>query len=192
MRSLEAVTLWYLALPVLMFFLGWLRLPWAAISASALVWAVSVSLDAVRRDPGSESPELHRLRDWLPPASILVLVVALCGSGGFGIQMWDWDKHNALLADLIGSPWPVAYELEATGEQLGAGLLRRVLPAGRGDREAGGMVNRQSVSLRMDGVRRRHRVAVACQARSHRTGRGDGGPGAVQRLRRAWRLREAA
>jgi len=45
-------------------------------------------------------------------ALAVVVVVGLSGPGGFGVQTWDWAKHNAILKDLVEQPWPVAYATE--------------------------------------------------------------------------------
>jgi hypothetical protein len=44
---------------------------------------------------------------------VLAVIVGVSGPGGFGIQNWDWTKHNAILRDLVDEPWPVVY---ATGK----------------------------------------------------------------------------
>jgi hypothetical protein len=36
-------------------------------------------------------------------------LIALSGIGGFGYQHYDWDKHNAVLSDLVHESWPVGY-----------------------------------------------------------------------------------
>ncbi len=111
---LVGATIAFLSLPVAIFLLGWLRAPLALLSTGALVasaWAIR------RRLVGSESdgePGARSLRAWLElfaGAGVLTLVVSGCGVGGFGVQTWDWAKHEAILADLVVQPWPVTYRI---------------------------------------------------------------------------------
>ena len=104
----------YVALPVGLFLAGWLRLHWAVpllvtlllgtVSWGRRLRATGVSAEGVGR-PVTVSA--------LASAVLLVaVVVAFLGPGGFGVQTWDWAKHEAILRDLVEQPWPVAY---ATG-----------------------------------------------------------------------------
>jgi hypothetical protein len=113
---LAVATMLVLAAPVALFLLCWLRAPWSWLSTGALAWSTWASL----RTLGSqiESPPSDRILR-LVAAAVLALVVMISGVGGFGAQTWDWDKHNAILADLVAQPWPVAYRLEPSGERLG-------------------------------------------------------------------------
>lgn len=110
---LIGATIAFLALPVAIFLFGWLRNPWAWLSVTALVASASV---AGRRlaGPAVATPSLRSAAAWAPllgGSCLLVLVVSVCGPGGAGVQSWDWPKHNAILADLVEQPWPVAYRL---------------------------------------------------------------------------------
>jgi hypothetical protein len=104
----------YLALPVGVFLIGWLRPPWAVLFVATLLAGAGVWGRRLGR-PGA-TPEADARAVSAPAlvgAALVVLgVVALSGAGGFGLQTWDWAKHHAILRDLMEQPWPVAY---ATG-----------------------------------------------------------------------------
>src|SRR5690606_22568110 len=70
------------------------------------------------RDP-ARLPQLRALAARSAGAAVLLAIAALNGSGGVGVQTWDWAKHTAILADLVSQSWPVAYRLDASGDQLG-------------------------------------------------------------------------
>jgi len=117
-RVLWFFTLAYLALPVAIFALGWLKLPFALTIVAALVAGILFS-----GKRGDES--LVTVPIW----SLLLIAVGsvgLCwldGVGGFSYQDGDYFKHNAVLADLFRRDWPVAYSIEHAGTAHPAALV---------------------------------------------------------------------
>jgi hypothetical protein len=112
-RILEGVTLSYVALPFVIFALGWLEL-WIALPAAALVLA------GVWRaaQPGTNAAGDARAESTAGTSQIVVLaalfllvgvLVAYSGVGGYSYQYGDYFRHNSLLRDLIELPWPTAY-----------------------------------------------------------------------------------
>ncbi len=131
----------FLALPVVIFFCGWLKSPYTILCSLAALLPIFLQIRAARRlslglsrsaEPSSRAQAEGRSRRSLgtkpaaqshtpipfSPVTIL-LVVALCiflvaisGIGGYGMQDIDWEKHNALLKDLSERPWPVVYQLD--------------------------------------------------------------------------------
>lgn len=108
-RVLLPCSLAYLALPVVLFLIGWLKWFFGVPAALAVVAALVVECAPRRSD------DTVPASGWLPPA--IVLAVSVCvlavvlwfsGIGGAAPQSEDWLKHNALLRALIGSPWPAA------------------------------------------------------------------------------------
>lgn len=102
----------YLALPMLLFAVGWLRWPYAVLVCAALgVCLARLAYRALRRVESAD--------DSRPPFSVLNLVLLLVvtlgllrfsGVGGFGNQLMDdWLKHDAVLHDLVVQDWPVTY-----------------------------------------------------------------------------------
>ena len=100
-------SLLYLALPHALFLIGWLRW-WIAASLTLLLAAAWL-----RRPAGSRTVTLGGV---LFAAGAAFAVLIQSGVGGFGPQDMDWHKHNAVLMDLIRSPWPVVYE--ADGDRM--------------------------------------------------------------------------
>ncbi len=121
-RRLCVVTLWYLAVPLLLFFLGWMRPVWGVPAALLLTGTLGVlSRRGWRLLPGEEiltREEKKHLRIGLLWTAIPVaLLVAQIGAGGFGFGTYDWDnKHNIVFADLVRSAWPVVYRGSGTPE----------------------------------------------------------------------------
>jgi hypothetical protein len=104
----------YLALPVGTFLAAWLRPGWALSLVSALLVAMLAWGRRIREagEP-AETPTPPLSTAMLAGAVVgVIALVAISGAGGSGVQTWDWEKHEAILSDLIQQPWPVAY---ATG-----------------------------------------------------------------------------
>jgi hypothetical protein len=112
-KTLTPLSLLYLALPYLIFFVGWLRLPWAAAGIGLLCLTLSLVLLVSTRRPPEPADEDAALA---PRLVVLILLVCaawlyLGGIGGYGYQDSDWIKHEAVLKDLSEHPWPVTYDL---------------------------------------------------------------------------------
>ena len=112
-RAVGLASIVYLALPVGVFLAGWLRPTWGVLAVLTLIAGVvgwTRRLRAAGGAPAAGPP--------VPAAALVgaalatVGVAALSGVGGFGVQTWDWQKHTAILRDLVAQPWPVTY---ATG-----------------------------------------------------------------------------
>ncbi|MBI5282257.1 MAG: hypothetical protein HY858_11295 [Candidatus Solibacter usitatus] len=107
MITLTRAALAYLALPVFLFLLFWLRW-YVAIPAAALL-AMSLKLSVHQRPSAAiPSPRL-RARHVIFALLLALLPVLLSGIGGFGPQSVDAPKHNAVLLDLTDGAWPVTY-----------------------------------------------------------------------------------
>ena len=101
-----ALAVAYLALPNVIFLLGWVRpaigIPAALTVVGAVGWLVWQRKISAPRRPLSQ------------PNLLLVLTLAfgwalLAGVGGLLPQSSDYLKHNLLLHDLISGAWPVTY-----------------------------------------------------------------------------------
>lgn len=104
----------YLLLPMLIFFIGWLKPILALILSVIAIYAGYIFV--------------VRLRSYLPHKTVsfsipnkVILGILLINmslvliSGIGGIQKWqtsDWAKHNAVLESLIDHPWPVFFEID--------------------------------------------------------------------------------
>ena len=99
---LSRASLAYLGLPVLIFLALWLK-PVFAVPAVLSTLAGLVGL--WRQFPGGRLSASV----W-PCVAVALAATCLSGSGGVGLQNWDFDKHNAVLHDLISQPLPVRYK----------------------------------------------------------------------------------
>ncbi len=112
-NKLKVFAYFYLALPVLVFNFGWLRL-WAALIFSALL--ISALFFLIR------SNEYNSDDKFFIPISICVILLVLSilwvyssGIGGFVWQRDDWHARNAVMHDLIDYEWPVIYDGSGNG-----------------------------------------------------------------------------
>lgn len=102
--SLEFATYTYLAFPVLIFFLFWLK-PIIALSAASLMLLGMYRI-------WKEHPPTTSTLSWTSfPLEIVIapafMWTILSGVGGYAYQNFDWIKHNSILFHLSTSTWPV-------------------------------------------------------------------------------------
>jgi hypothetical protein len=114
----SASALLYLALPVALFFAGWLQ-PWvAAVGLLALALGLYHALWPVFSDPLRKSP-----LPWAWVLGLAALALAWTGLGGAGHLFYanpDWGIRDAVLRDLTVGDWPPSY-----GRADGPGLILR-------------------------------------------------------------------
>lgn len=105
----SAAVLCYLAAPVLVFVLGWLKpIPGIAL-AGLLAWAVyRLCADMA---PGENSRRSLAVLAWL--LGLALVWSALGGAGHLVYANLDWRTRDAVYADLILSAWPPSYGVEA-------------------------------------------------------------------------------
>jgi hypothetical protein len=114
-RSLRLISMLFLSLPLLLFMAGWLRLP-LAVFFSLVVCVAVLAFVRNCRDPVAPQGEGEtRFLPWKSAAGLLpvIVMVMMCGAGGFGPRNWDWVKHDAILSDLVAQSWPVMYATDA-------------------------------------------------------------------------------
>lgn len=101
----------YLALPMAIFLVGWLRWWLAPAALAAMAVPCWETVRCCKRLFANEipRPDPPRVRwfDLLLLVLVAVVLSALSGMGGYGVQEGDYFKHNAVLRDLIEKPWPV-------------------------------------------------------------------------------------
>ncbi len=105
MGSLIFTTLAYLVLPYIIFFTGWLKW-WFSLPLCILIL-----IPLIRHWPKYTSETDIPLGEIAMVLLVAFIAAVVCGAGGLGYQMEDWDKHNAILHDLAMQPWPVAYSI---------------------------------------------------------------------------------
>jgi hypothetical protein len=109
----------YLAIPVLIFLVGWLKFYWA------LPLAIGVILSLVQLRASLKDSPLPAVRSSRFGALFLLALLwtLISGVAGLGTPMGDWEKHHAVLWDLITRPWPVTYVVHEPSEIPRAGLV---------------------------------------------------------------------
>lgn len=96
----------YMALPLMIFAFGWLKIGWALAAAAVILiglYGVLVSTEDERRS-------LHiSARELMLAALFMLLWTHLGGFNGLFYQSRDWPWRNAIFHDLIDYDWPVIY-----------------------------------------------------------------------------------
>ena len=109
----EILAVLYLAIPGVLFALGWLR----PVAAAVVALSLAAGTAGFIRETIAEKKNLPPIdrRDGRKLAGMLVLVVLwvlFAGVGGFVWQNpWDHKFRNAVFMDLVNHPWPVRQEL---------------------------------------------------------------------------------
>ncbi len=114
---LDLAAIAYLALPVLIFLLGWLNW-WVGLPLGILMLAGFRSLAGLKGHPVFP-PKVR----WGVAALVLIVSAgwaALGGAGHLFYANWDWIMRDAVLRDLVVGGWPVGY-----GEVDGSPLILR-------------------------------------------------------------------
>lgn len=96
----------YLFLPFLIFAFGWLRI-WVALP----VVLFSIVAFIILWQQGAINNTKLPVTTWtlVGIVSIAAGFLVLSGSGGWGMQEEDWEKHNAILKMLVTDKWPIYY-----------------------------------------------------------------------------------
>jgi uncharacterized membrane protein len=103
-RWLSRLTWLYLALPFIIFCMGWLRLAAALPVVLVMLWALGVLWKST-----ASTDNLISTRVAILVVVLTGLWVFLSGVGGYAFQNWDHNWRNAVLRDLITYHWPVVY-----------------------------------------------------------------------------------
>jgi hypothetical protein len=131
-RSFEwwliALTVTYLATPILVFFLTWLTPLVGIPAATLLALGVWKSLSGIPDNPADSN---WRTRSMTIAGAALVAYAwaSLSGTGGHSYMNWDHLKHEGILKDLVFNMWPVRYELPDKTVGLNYYVAFYLLPA---------------------------------------------------------------
>ncbi|MEI6078913.1 MAG: hypothetical protein WCS94_25295 [Verrucomicrobiota bacterium] len=99
---LVSLTLVFLALPLVIFFYGWLKPIYALLAVAPILFCGWRLLREWPVECGS-----FQLREIGLVTAASFALTAFVGIGAFGFQDDDWIKHNAVLFDCVNLPWPV-------------------------------------------------------------------------------------
>ena len=113
-KFLLILSLIYVYLPISIFLVGWTK-PYIAMACLCVLFICAVrcrrqaKADRMQRD--NEPDERLRVSVGTLELALFffVFIGYYAGYGRFVDQTADWDKHNAVLADLVNRPWPVYY-----------------------------------------------------------------------------------
>ncbi|MCR4656802.1 MAG: hypothetical protein K5770_11320 [Lachnospiraceae bacterium] len=117
----------YLYIPVIIFFMTWLKW-YLALPACAAV-AYSLAMLFSRED---HEEDKRGVLFWALAALVFVLCLFWCclsGIGGFVLQSGDFPKHNIILKDLINCGWPVRYRMRGREGVLSYYIGGYIVPA---------------------------------------------------------------
>ena len=111
--KLELLAAGYLLLPVLVFLLGWMRLPFALLLAATLAPASLIAWRGRRHG----TVTLSKL-ELLAASLVAVAWVSFSGlANGFYLNL-DWLLRMSMLRDLVVGNWPASYGQQAGGEVI--------------------------------------------------------------------------
>ncbi len=126
-RGLIPTSYVYLALPVAIFLLGWLRILPGVLLTAALAFSVFAAARSGAR--GGPKPDRALSVAWL--AAALVPMAAAIAWGALGVAAdfnGDWSQRFEIIRDVVRQPWPVIYET-STGPLALVYYLAWYLPA---------------------------------------------------------------
>lgn len=106
----------YLTLPLLLFFIGYLRIYWAAFFTLAVGAACALSMRSFERNTDGSIPDIQERSIEIKPSYIIVLLLLIppllywAGVSEFGNCTEDHRVRYAILNDLVEYKWPVVYD----------------------------------------------------------------------------------
>lgn len=127
-HTLEKISVLYIYFALLLFIGGWLRGRFAL--PLILAFAYVYYKKYFKRKEEKDSFLVMDKWTFLLMLAVITLWLTASGIGGFCKQTGDWNKHNAILHDLITYDWPVIYSLpEGERGLLSYYLLAYLFPA---------------------------------------------------------------
>ena len=111
-RGLGPATALYLAIPVAIFGLGYLRPGYALLFIAALAASLVLALRGARAGPAAEERSAPA---WALLAALLPIALAVA-AGALGVAVdynGDWSQRFEIFDDLVRQPWPPTYSTSA-------------------------------------------------------------------------------
>ncbi len=109
-KTLFYLTIAYIYIPLMIFFIGYEKIWIAGITIGVCFFCFW----RAQRDYKTEWEESKTVTVTLGGLAICLALLAVVsyyvGWGGFAPQSSDWNKHNAILRDLVQREWPVYYQ----------------------------------------------------------------------------------
>lgn len=138
----------FIALPLLAFFVGFLRWYYALLAVAALMAALYFILRPDGRTDRTASPAAYSWKVILAAFLTAMVWSHFGGMDGYWYQTSDWDCRNAIFFDLIRYDWPVIYSENGgslvyyIGHWLPPAALAKVVMLISGSTDAGLMAGR--------------------------------------------------
>lgn len=96
----------YILAPIIVFALGFLRLPYGIILSAAVC---AVIYFVIKQSKGDASGFETDKRTLIVMCIVIPLLMLVCGQCGIFEQTPDWHGRNVQLSDLVNNSWPVYY-----------------------------------------------------------------------------------
>ena len=110
-KCLLILSLIYIYLPIIIFFVTWTK-PLVALICLEVLITCLLRYEKNALSKVNIKPEQNvQVSIWmlLLAVAFFIWIGYYAGYGRFVNQVSDWNKHNAVLADLVNRPWPVYY-----------------------------------------------------------------------------------
>ena len=124
-RNLHIIELFYIFIPLALFFMGWTK--WYIGIICCLVGLFSI-IKIIRTSDVEKCVRIHTPVFILGICSISFIAIT-CGLGRWTVQTMDYYKHNAILQDLIDRSWPVYYQNDNEHSMLTYYIAYYLFPA---------------------------------------------------------------
>lgn len=112
-NTVKSTSFGVLTLPVLLFFLGWLKLIIALPLCLSILFALFLIIRGYSKQKPMQEEERYleiSYKGFIFIISVILVWCFLAGQGGFFYQSSDHNWRNAAFRDLINMKWPVIYD----------------------------------------------------------------------------------
>lgn len=120
------ISILYVALPIIVFFIGWLKIYISIPLCILLIYSIFLFIKSSKVQLSEKFLILDK-KIVIFTLLLLLLWVYFSGIGGFWVQRWDQNARNAVLRDLIDYSWPVIFP--ETGNALVYYFIFWMIPA---------------------------------------------------------------
>ena len=126
-RSFFLAALLYLALPVIIFFIGYLKIWWAVLFSTGLILAIYLTMREMKKDQRSIDAAKRSIE--IKPSYLILMCIVIplllywAGIGEFGYCLPDHRVRYAILNDLVKYDWPVIFDFSTQQNPVVAASL---------------------------------------------------------------------
>lgn len=118
----------YLLLPIFIFLVSWTKIVYTILFIGLIVWFIKAKKDEFKVKTKNEL-EKKDIKKLVIVLIIILVWLALSGVGGLVRQTGDYEKHNAVLHDLIEKDYPVEYISKTSLNEFLVYYIAYYLPA---------------------------------------------------------------